>query len=531
MTAPHITFRLDTAARAEVVSALVAAGATSGTTESVRRTVLDTFDGLLDRAGMRLELTSAGPKAQQRVTVSLTGAADELGDPVAVVRPPTRAVDLGAVHAQVIGDVVGGRRLLTKVVVREQRTAITWSNKQGEVVLAASLHENLALSAPSGESAPVPLAGMFLEVRPVAGKHKRLRIVLELCTALELERVETDSLSLALAAGDISLRGNRSSPTVPLDAAMTTLDGFRAVLDNLRHAILAHWDGAAGDLDPAFLHGLRVALRRTRSVIAEGATVLPPAVLVTAVPGFGRLGALTGPARDLDVYLLGWDTATRALGEETADALQPVRGLLERRRTRAYRELKKGLRSSASTTLLDEWTGWLTGPAVVSVGGPDAPAALREYVVARIEMAHEAVLEHGRLIDDSSPAEQLHDLRKDAKKLRYLLECFGGLLPRKQLKRFVRRLKRLQDNLGAHQDADVMAAALIALSPALRKEQATPATTLAVAQLVELLEARRLAARAEFAARFAEYDSDETQDALALLLDLTPESVGGAPRS
>ena len=48
-------------------------------------------------------------------------------------------------------------------------------------------------------------------------------------------------------------------------------------------------------------------------------------------------------------------------------------------------------------------------------------------------------------------------MRKDAKKLRYLLECFGGLLAGGERKAFVKRLKALQDNLGEHQDAEVHA--------------------------------------------------------------------------
>ena len=64
-----------------------------------------------------------------------------------------------------------------------------------------------------------------------------------------------------------------------------------------------------------------------------------------------------------------------------------------------------------------------------------------------------------------TPAEQVHDLRKDAKKLRYLLECFGSLLPKSPRKQFVKRLKALQDNLGEHQDAEVHVAAASGISP------------------------------------------------------------------
>ena len=78
----------------------------------------------------------------------------------------------------------------------------------------------------------------------------------------------------------------------------------------------------------------------------------------------------------------------------------------------------------------------------------------------RIDKAQDRLLAQGRAITPDTPAEEVHELRKDAKKLRYLLECFGGLLPAAERKAFVKRLKELQDNLGEHQDAAVHVAQL-----------------------------------------------------------------------
>ena len=58
-----------------------------------------------------------------------------------------------------------------------------------------------------------------------------------------------------------------STPGVPLDPAMAALDAYRAVLANLRDAMVSTWDGTAADLDPEYLHDFRVAVRRTRSVL------------------------------------------------------------------------------------------------------------------------------------------------------------------------------------------------------------------------------------------------------------------------
>ena len=100
---------------------------------------------------------------------------------------------------------------------------------------------------------------------------------------------------------------------VPLAASDSAIDGYRAVLANLRDAMLANWDGTVADIDPEFLHDLRVAVRRTRVVLANAGRVLPDDVRQRAREDFGWLGAISGAARDLDVYQIEWPEYTAEL--------------------------------------------------------------------------------------------------------------------------------------------------------------------------------------------------------------------------
>jgi CHAD domain-containing protein len=144
---------------------------------------------------------------------------------------------------------------------------------------------------------------------------------------------------------------------------------------------------------------------------------------------------------------------------------------------------------------------------------------LGPLVRKRIARAHGILIDGGRLIGPDTPAEQVHDLRKDAKKLRYLLECFGSLLDDKPRTKFVKRLKALQDNLGEHQDAEVHVAMMRGIADELHGADAAPATIVAIGQLTERLDQQRIAARAEFAERFADYDTPATQRALDTVLE------------
>ena len=148
---------------------------------------------------------------------------------------------------------------------------------------------------------------------------------------------------------------------------------------------------------------------------------------------------------------------------------------------------------------------------------PVAEQPLGAVVAKRIRKAHRRIIDDGRQIGATSPAESLHDLRKQAKKLRYLLECFADLFPAEGRKAFVKRLKRLQDLLGDHQDAEVHADELRRAAERLPPATGT-ATYVAIGQLVEHLERTRQAARDDFADRFAEYDSKQTRRILNDLL-------------
>ena len=168
---------------------------------------------------------------------------------------------------------------------------------------------------------------------------------------------------------------------------------------------------------------------------------------------------------------------------------------------------------------MKSWQAWLAAPPAADAPRPRAGRLLGPLVANRIARAHDILLERGRLIGPDSPAEQVHDLRKDAKKLRYLMECFGSLFPSGARKKYVMRLKALQDNLGEHQDAEVHVHMLRAVARELHETGVSSETMVAIGQLTERLDQQRHAARLEFAERFADYDTSATQRALGAVLE------------
>ena len=90
----------------------------------------------------------------------------------------------------------------------------------------------------------------------------------------------------------------------------------------------------------------------------------------------------------------------------------------------------------------------------------------------------------GRAIDEDSPHEALHDLRKKGKELRYLLEFFASLYPADVVKPMVATLKGLQDVLGRFQDREVQSDALRALGDEIATIEGGAAALMAMGVLV-----------------------------------------------
>jgi CHAD domain-containing protein len=504
-----VTFRIPTHATTDVIGALTELGLVFGPRRTVTTTLVDTFDGRLHRASLRLELRRSGV-----IELVLSGE-DVVPAHLKVDVVPRVLADLppGPFRAR-IAAVVDVRALLPQLRIRMDHSTGVWRDRTGKAVAIAELHEDVHVL-----DRPVIERFTTMEIHDVPGYAKRSDRVLAVLQGAGLEASVSDTLTLCAEAAGVDLAGFAPSATVPLESGMAALDGFRAVLANLAATIAANWQGTIDQIDPKFLHELRIAARRTRTVLAGAKSVVPAPVLDPAREGFAWLAGSTGAARDLDVYLLEWERYTAPLGAEAAAALAPVREVLARHCADAHFELANVLRSERAAELMAEWRRWLAEPLGNDTLPRRADQPLGRIVAKRIARAHNTLVDRGRLIGPDTPAEDVHTLRKDAKKLRYLIECFGSLLPDKPRRQYVKRLKALQDNLGEHQDAEVHMLLLRSLAVELDSTGVGALTMVAIGQLTERLDQTRAAARAEFAGRFADYDSVATKRSLDALLE------------
>jgi CHAD domain-containing protein len=447
---------------------------TAGPETEVSHTWLDTFDWRLHEAGISLEYLDDGPLLMQFPD------GNRLQGP-RVKKWPALLHDLPAGRLRdALEPIVAPRALLSVVTVqravRESRVL-----NPDEKTVARLLTE----SSNDGTSR--------LQVQPLRGYEADGDRIARLIGRVDgLTASATTPYDDALTLATRSPNHQEQNLAAPLQpetpapvAVANMLAQFAAVIDD-------NVAGTIAAIDIEFLHDLRVAVRRTRSILKLAGDVLPANLAERFQPEFRWLGDLTTPVRDLDVYLLELDNMAARLASADPHDLDPFRSFLVRHRAAERRRLVRGLRSQRFKQVMSDWRDELAKVAADSHGGPAATSLARQ----RIERAFRKVMQRGKRIAADSPSEHVHELRKRCKELRYLLEVFRPLFDDPQYRPLIKELKALQDTLGDFQDGEVQREAVREFAAVMMEQGAAPpATVLAMGELAAQLDAHQLNAR------------------------------------
>lgn len=444
-----------------------------GPERTTSSTWLDTFDWRLHDAGISLEYLDGGP-----LTVYLPEGA-RLQSPLTRAQWPALVDDLPAGRLRdTLTPLVRPRALMPVVTVRrtvrENRVLNTDAKTVARLVIQHGDHGTC-----------------LLQVQPLRGYDADADRIARLLARVEgVAASATTPYDDALAHADRTPGDYDTGPTVPLRPDMPAAVAVARVLQHFAAAIEDNVAGTIDAIDVEFLHDLRVAVRRTRSILKLTGDVLPGGLAVRYQPQFKWLGDLTTPVRDLDVYLLGFDRMAAGLASADPRDLDAFRTFLLRHRTAERRRLVRGLRSKRFERLMD---GWRSALADVTDGSALTVAELAEQ---RIGQVFGKVVKRGAGIAADSPSEDIHSLRKRCKELRYLLEVFGPLHADEPYRPMIKELKALQDTLGDFQDDEVQREAVREFAAAMMDEgTAPPKTVLAMGELAAQLDTHQLRAR------------------------------------
>jgi triphosphatase len=202
---------------------------------------------------------------------------------------------------------------------------------------------------------------------------------------------------------------------------------------------------------------MRVAVRRLRSVLSALKPMLPQEHYRWASEELKWLTHVLGPTRN-------WDIFAANLAAPVSDALSASRELeylimaVERRRHAVFDDAKQAIlseRYAKSMLCLLRWfeaRGWREQP--VSEHPALLLAPIASIAPKLIERCYRRARKRSKRFAEQTLT-QRHRLRIALKKLRYIIEFLESLFDENQVRRFVNRLKLLQDFLGYANDVRV----------------------------------------------------------------------------
>jgi CHAD domain-containing protein len=277
------------------------------------------------------------------------------------------------------------------------------------------------------------------------------------------------------------IEDRKSTPAMNVKTSAKAKTQVNTLGDAAAHAIekyfrktLAHETEVLKDKDAEELHQMRVGLRRLRSAVTGFDPVLdlPKDAQEHKI---GKVGRILGTLRDLDVMLEALqnryypnlptgeqeilDQALLTLLKQRRRALKGVRNVLEHK---TYELLKKSIEE------------WLEKPKYRAIEHLPIAEVLPDLLLPQVSefFLHPAWLlgteyEDGKVkvcedlnagaVEQKLAAEGtiLHDLRKQAKRVRYLMNLFGDFYG-ESYEVYVEDVKAVQECLGDIQDSEVL---------------------------------------------------------------------------
>jgi CHAD domain-containing protein len=425
---------------------------------------------------------------------------------------------------QRIADLLDMRVLLPVVTVRGRATDLRVLNEDQKTVVNLQL---LQMSVLSDQVEDARTLWPRVRLLPVKGYQDDLdQLVRHFAEEQEWLAAPECLLHEAVVAVGREPGDYSSKLAVELKRDLPAVDAMRTIFLTLLDTLERNVDGTRADLDSEFLHDLRVATRRTRAALSQVKRVLPEPVVEEFKQRFAWLGQITGPTRDLDVFLLELPHYRASLPVAMRGDLDALQRRLETAQVEEQRKLAAALESAEFKTLMSDWRALLEAEKLPGEPGWFADFPIERVVSQRIWRMYKKVLKAGRVVAKSGEPEAMHELRKDCKKLRYLIEFFRSLYAADDLKGIVKALKGILDILGEFQDKEVQAEHLKELAAGfdLRDPEVLPAVLAIGALAADSLRAQQ-AAHDSFAASFKHFDSADNRKRYKTLFKASEHST------
>jgi len=228
------------------------------------------------------------------------------------------------------------------------------------------------------------------------------------------------------------------------------------------------------DEDPEALHQMRVGMRRLRTAVSrfDLALNLPKPA---SDKNIGKIARRLGSLRDLDVLKESLETVYQPkLPDKEQKSLQKAFHALAKQREVALSNVQKTLKDELYKSFKQTLEEWLEEPNYHALASLPIEQVLPDLLLPEVSIfflhpgwlvGTEVVESEFTICTDWKPekveqhltneGESIHDLRKQAKRVRYQMELFTDLYG-ESYTTYIAEVKSIQDILGSIQDSVVM---------------------------------------------------------------------------
>lgn len=426
-----------------------------GEAREISDTYLDTEDWRIKRAGYALRIRRKKGTNKAEATMKLLDSEDgapglksrrEISETLDSAAPEALKSASGPVGERIRA--LSGPKALRTLFEVQTRRSIYGLELDGSEVGEIALDETTIPLENGAE--PVRLRRVEVEVGPE--EVSRLEPFVEkLREECRLSPAVASKYESGLFARDLAPPDPPEFGPTGIDDSLSTGEVAFRVLREQFGVFLFHEPGTRIGEKAEELHDMRVATRRMRAAMKVFEKALPVRTQKFR-DEFKWVAGTLGEVRDLDVQLERLDLWVAEAAERDREPLEALRAVLQEQREKQRRAMLRALDSRRYARLVESFGEFLRR-------GPSRRAqASRQPILASgpnlVRKPYRKFRKLGDPLTQASPAESYHELRKKGKRLRYALEFLSDIYgePAEDL---VKALKRLQDVLRDHQDAEV----------------------------------------------------------------------------
>jgi CHAD domain-containing protein len=238
----------------------------------------------------------------------------------------------------------------------------------------------------------------------------------------------------------------------------------------LLDAFFQEIEGVKSGQDIEYIHRMRVASRRLRAALPLFSSCIPEKKYRSWMLEIQRITRALGEARDTDVQIEFIakliKKIQRAVEQKNPSTDYPVRvtgdvetillAQLQKRRSKLQVAVVRALEKLEGSGIIDDMRTFFISQTsgTTRTKKRSLPYAIPMVAAGRISRRLDIMLSYERWVHNPDAVVQHHAMRIAAKKLRYTMEVYGPLY-RLGLKKYLVRVKKIQEILGDLHDCDV----------------------------------------------------------------------------